>query len=96
MGVFSELAAEADMGYPAPSMWNYSTNQTERQDKKPPMPRTLRDAALWYADMGFPVFPLQGKVPCAGSPGFYAATTDKETIMKMWEKNPYQCHLVKV
>jgi hypothetical protein len=46
-------------------------------------------AALDYAREGLPVFPLQhDKTPFPGSNGFKDATTNLDTIKKMWEQHP--------
>lgn len=50
----------------------------------------LVSAALWYAQNGLPVFPLQpgSKVPMRGSRGCKDATTDAERIRAWWGANP--------
>lgn len=58
-----------------------------------PISQTARlcyEAALYYACIeGIPVFPLNGKVPFAGSQGFYDATTDADTITHWWKQWPH-------
>lgn len=51
-------------------------------------PKTMKEWALYYADLGFAVFPLlpKTKKPAVTS-GFKAATTNKELIEKWWNKN---------
>lgn len=49
---------------------------------------TCSHAALRYAQKGLPVFPLCGKIPYAGSRGFYDATTDPEIIECWWRQWP--------
>lgn len=44
-------------------------------------------AALSYADRGWPVFKLNGKVPTAGSRGFQDATTDAKHVRAWWRKD---------
>lgn len=53
-------------------------------------PDALRQAALWYAQHGIAVFPLQpgSKVPRAGSSGFKDATTDLEQVRRWWAARP--------
>lgn len=52
-------------------------------------PTCLADAALWYAERGWPVFPVvaKGKRPLVDS-GFHAATTDRQTIEAWWRRWP--------
>ena len=53
-------------------------------------PGALLAAALWYAEQGIPVFPLQPrqKRPLPGSRGFKDATTDTEQIRTWWGAVP--------
>ena len=49
----------------------------------------LRDAALYYAELGYPVFPCRaGDKRPATVNGFYAATTDVAQIDAWWATNP--------
>src|SRR5664279_113742 len=54
----------------------------------------LPDAALSYAERGFPVFPVleSGRAPAIaknrGGKGFNDATTDLATVNAWWKKNP--------
>lgn len=54
-----------------------------------PMPR-LGNAALWYADAGLWVFPIQpgGKKPYARTQGLHDATTDQGRIRRWWSRHP--------
>jgi hypothetical protein len=55
----------------------------------PPPRATILGAALWYAEHGLPVFPLQPglKVPLPGSRGVLDATTDPG-IIRSWSELP--------
>lgn len=50
----------------------------------------LLAAALWYAEQGLPVFPLQPgtKIPMKGSRGCKDATTDADRIRAWWDATP--------
>lgn len=50
----------------------------------------LLQAALWYAQNGYPVFPLApgSKIPMAGSRGFLDATVDEAQIRLWWTETP--------
>ena len=54
------------------------------------MSQAMLDAALEYAELGIPVFPLQpsSKEPMKGSHGLLDATTDADQIHKWWAKTP--------
>lgn len=51
---------------------------------------TLASAALWYAQQGLRVFPLQPgtKIPYQRSHGFKDATTDPDRIRAWWDTEP--------
>lgn len=57
------------------------------QPKDPP---SLAGAALWYAEQGLHVFPLQPhrKIPHRGSRGCKDATTDRDAISNWWHGEP--------
>jgi hypothetical protein len=52
-------------------------------------PASTAAAALWYAERGWPIFPLFGKDPAIrGGHGFYDATSDPSTIAAWWRRFP--------
>ena len=55
---------------------------------KPPAP--ILSAALWYAEQGLRVFPLQPglKMPHRGTRGLKEATTDRDQILAWWSRWP--------
>lgn len=52
--------------------------------------KTLKEWALYYASIGWKVFPLTPgeKIPTTGSNGFKDATTDTKQISKWWDSEP--------
>jgi hypothetical protein len=52
------------------------------------MSSPVLDAALGYAELGWPVFKLKGKRPAARSNGFKDATTDRHRIGAMFRRSP--------
>ena len=61
----------------------------DARDAERPKP-TLHASALWYAEHGLNVFPLQpgAKIPFKGSAGCKDATTDREQIDAWWSATP--------
>lgn len=51
---------------------------------------TLLSAALWYAEQGLPVFPLQPgqKIPFPRTRGLHEASCDEERIRAWWSAQP--------
>ena len=51
---------------------------------------TLEEYALYYAELGFAVFPLipDTKIPFKGSGGLHDATTDERIIQDWWLQEP--------
>jgi len=72
--------------------WATVTDLEPRLDAvtQPKNPPPLVSAALWYAEQGLRIFPLQprSKLPQKGSKGFKDATTDKWKIIGWWQKSP--------
>jgi len=56
----------------------------------PQRPSNIMGAALWYAEQGMHVFPLQprSKLPYPGTRGCKDATTDPEQITRWWREHP--------
>jgi hypothetical protein len=56
----------------------------------PRQPPPMAASALWYAEQGLHVFPLQPqrKIPYKGSSGFKDATTDRDQILVWWNIDP--------
>src|SRR5690242_4200612 len=48
----------------------------------------LVEAAILYAQYGWPVFPLHGKVPYRETHGHKEATTDRDQIQAWWSQHP--------
>lgn len=61
----------------------------DRLTRPTPAPRIV-DAALWYAQQGLHVFPLQpaSKIPHPRTRGCKDATTDPSTIVEWWARWP--------
>ena len=65
---------------------NESSSMLDDQDDDD---NELLNAALAYAALGYPVFPLtRDKVPYANTHGHLDATTDPDKIRKMWDRHP--------
>lgn len=65
-------------------------DDAETADKANRPTPSLAAAALWYAQQGMPVFPLQPgcKIPWRGSHGLDDATTDPGQIRDWWRHQP--------
>jgi hypothetical protein len=63
--------------------------QLDAAEAERPIP-TLIGAALWYAEQGLRVFPLQpnSKVPYPGSRGFEDATSERGDLLDWWRHRP--------
>ena len=70
---------------------NYNKNLTEMVSKSKTNSAFL-DAALLYADRGWPVFPInpRSKAPLKNSHGFKDASRDPKQITKWWRKQPHR------
>lgn len=51
-------------------------------------PASIVDSAFSYARMGWPVFPLHGKIPFKDSRGYKDATNSEEQIQTWWSQHP--------
>lgn len=60
----------------------------ELDKPKPVVP--LLAAALWYAGLGLPVFPLRprSKIPHPGTRGVRDASSDADVIREAWQRHP--------
>lgn len=70
---------------------NTAVSVAEDLDSLPPRPLPAPgNAALWYAEHGLPIFPLQpgSKVPWPRTRGVKEATTDAATIRAWWKAHP--------
>jgi hypothetical protein len=74
----NDWAAVADLEPRLDALW---------QPKNPP---PLGSAALWYAEQGLHIFPLQPrlKIPHKGTRGCKEATTDRAQIIAWWDRWP--------
>jgi hypothetical protein len=60
----------------------YRTGRTEMPSIQ------IVEAALTYAQKGWPVFPLHNKIPFKNSQGYKDATTDEQQIQTWWTLHP--------
>ncbi len=67
-----------------------TTAQSTQLSLVSPLDRlTCLEAALFYARLGLPVLPLDGKIPAIkGSRGLYDATTRANIIRRWWREHP--------
>jgi hypothetical protein len=59
------------------------------QNRPTEQPLSLSQAAMNYAQMGWPVFPFAGKLPYKGTHGHKDATVDLQTVEHMWHEHPH-------
>ena len=63
--------------------------QPEQTRQEPEKPTTsMVEFALTYAQVGWPVFPLHGKIPFKDSQGYKDATTNLKQIQTWWMQHP--------
>lgn len=74
--------------WPAAEAYGAQLDALQEKLRKPPVP--LMSAALWYAEQGLAVFPLQpgDKRPMPRSRGCLEATCDLDRIRTWWERTP--------
>jgi hypothetical protein len=48
----------------------------------------VAQAVLYYAQIGWPVFPLHGKIPFKDSQGYKDATVNRQQIQMWWSQHP--------
>jgi hypothetical protein len=58
------------------------------QHRPTEQPLSLSQAAIQYARMRWPVFPLAGKLPYHGTHGHKDATVDLQQVERMWQEHP--------
>lgn len=80
------VSAIAAGNWPAANHWADQLHYIDRPKTAP----SLAGAALWYAEQGLAVFPLQPglKVPQRGSHGLTDATVDPDQIRRWWTAKP--------
>lgn len=70
--------------------WPLAERLGHQLDRIPTPQVSCLQAALWYAEQGLHVFPLQpgSKIPYPGTHGFQDATTNPDTITAWWTAKP--------
>jgi len=70
------------------SLSQQSISERRKYSVKNPCDLPIVESALAYARAGWPVFPLQGKVPFKHSQGYKDATTNEQTLQQWWVRHP--------
>ena len=93
MTPYTDKALEADLRHALdvgdPERIGTLARQVDQRDKaRKAVP--LFAAALWFAENGLPIFPLQplSKIPMKGSRGCHDATTDTDRVRAWWAATP--------